>query len=102
MRTSVFIYWQKVKLSGVIPLQECMKVPTLFAVKIDLKGHGQRIEGRLILRFLVRIIVRGKDHITLRATPVVVIIKENNKGFVVWWVNLVLAIATKCDLFVVH
>ena len=102
MRTSVFIYWQKVKLSGVIPLQECMKVPTLFAVKIDLKGHGQRIEGRLILRFLVRVIVRGKDHITLRTTPVVVIIKENNKGFVVWWVNLVLAIATKCDLFVVH
>ena len=102
MRTSVFIYWQKVKLSGVVPLQECMKVPTLFAVKIDLKGHGQRIEGRLILRFLVRVIVRGKDHITLRTTPVVVIIKENNKGFVVWWVNLVLAIATKCDLFVVH
>ena len=55
-------------------MQECMKVPTLFAVKIDLKGHDQRIEGRLILRFLVRIIVRGKDHITLRTTPVVVII----------------------------
>ena len=102
MRTSVFIYWQKVKLSGVVPLQECMKVPTLFAVKIDLKGHDQRIEGRLILRFLVRIIVRGKDHVTLRTTPVVVIIKKNNKGFVVWWVNSVLAIATKCDLFVVY
>ena len=74
MRTSVFIYWQKVKLSGVVPLQECMNVPTLFAVKIDLKGHGQRIEGTPILRFLVGIIVRGKDHITLRTTPVVVII----------------------------
>ena len=83
-------------------MQECMKVPTLFAVKIDLKGHCQRIEVRLILRFLVRIIIRGKDHVTLRTTPVVVIIKENNKGFVVWWVNLVLAIATKCDLFVVY
>ena len=102
MRTSVFIYWKKVKLMRLIPLQECMKIPTLFAVKIDLKGHGQRIEGRLILRFLVRIIIRGKDHITLRATPVVVIIKKNNKGFVVWWVNSVFAIATKCDLFVVY
>ena len=102
MRTSVFIYWQKVKLTRVVPVQECMKVPTLFAVKIDLKGHCQRIEVRLILRFLVRIIIRGKDHVTLRTTPVVVIIKENNKGFVVWWVNLVLAIATKCDLFVVY